>query len=116
MCSRARKFSRHGLGDVLGGDVVLEVEPGAALGARHLPEGGDRRRRVLGLGQVHGGDGEAEVGASVGGGLRALGQGGGGGEGAVGGTSRRQAGDGAGRRDEGGDALVPDRAAAHVAG
>ena len=115
MLDRAKAFL-VGEAQVLHGDVVLHVEPGAS-GAGDVPEGGDRARSVLGFGQVMGGARrDADVFQRRRGGLGPAGQRRPGRERAGRGPGHRHAGGQVAPRHEGGDARVPCGAAALVTG
>ncbi len=102
--------------DVFDGDIVLLIQPGAALAFVDVPEGGDADRGVFGLWQV-GGVGRQAEGVEGGVGLGGpCGEGGVGGHGTRRGTGGGQASGAIRAGGEGGECVIPDRAATVVAG
>ena len=101
---------------VLHGDIVLEVDPGAALADPDVPERADRNRRILGARHLGGPCLESEFGKRGTRGLRAACKRGMCRQMPRRRPCRREAGRTVRSRHEGGDPGIPDRAAAVMRG
>ena len=101
---------------ILGRYVIGEIEPGAMLAPRHLPEGAQAVCAILGLRQIDGLRPAAKFGKCGFCRLQPLAKAGLGRKCAIRGTCHRQPRHHARLRNERCDLLAPDRAAVHVAG
>ena len=101
--------------DILGGHVIGEIEPGAAL-ALHQPDGAARSGRVAGRRDLDIGRGGPHRGQGGARGLDPCGHAARGRIGAVAGPGGRQSRHRAGGGHKACDAVIPDRAAIHVTG
>ena len=114
MFDRAEAFLMRKL-DVFDGDIVLLVDPGTAFAGPDIPERSDGGGGVFGCWQVWGGGGEAKRGKRFVGCIGPGGEGGMGGEMAVGCPSEGEVWHAIWAGSEGGDIVIPDRAATVVA-